>query len=166
MRCRDRGSGEGSGEKYLQPSSSPHVSTRAPSWSPRLLCPQSLIPTGDLMRRRVLLALALVLLASSARAALDPGLLAGMSARSIGPAGMSGRVPAVAAVESNPSLVYAGGAAGGVWKSTNGGLTRAPVFGDPGGSSVGVLAGGPPKPGGGWGGAGEGKPRNRNPGGD
>jgi hypothetical protein len=80
------------------------------------------------MRKPVLLALALALLATSARAALDPGLLAGFSARSIGPAGMSGRVPAIAAVESNPNIVYAGGAAGGVWKSTNGGLTWTPVF--------------------------------------
>src|SRR5436309_7218802 len=98
------------------------------------------------MRRPVLLALALVLLASSARAALDPGLLAGMSARSIGPAGMSGRVPAVAAVESNPSLVYVGGAAGGVWKSTNGGLTWTPVSDAQGVSSIGAIAVRPPNP--------------------
>src|SRR5947199_2006738 len=112
------------------------------------------------MRRPVLLALALVLLASSARAALDPGLLAGMSARSIGPAGMSGRVPAVAAAESNPSLVYVGGAAGGVWKSTNGGLTWTPVFDDQGVSSIGAIAVAPSNPDVVWVGTGEGNPRN------
>ncbi|HEY4590801.1 MAG TPA: hypothetical protein VIJ61_00240, partial [Thermoanaerobaculia bacterium] len=112
------------------------------------------------MRRPALLALALVLLASSARAALDPGLLAGMSARSIGPAGMSGRVPAVAAVESNPNVVYIGAAAGGVWKSTNGGLTWTPVFDDQALSSIGAIAVAPSNPDVVWVGTGEGNPRN------
>ena len=47
--------------------------------------------------------------------AIDPNLLAGLKARSIGPAGMSGRVAAIDAVESNPAVVYAGAATGGVW---------------------------------------------------
>ena len=112
------------------------------------------------MRKPVLLVLALVLLASSARAAIDPGLLAGMSARSIGPAGMSGRVPAVAAVESNPNIVYIGAAAGGVWKSTNGGLTWTPVFDDQPVSSIGAVAVAPSNPDVVWVGTGEGNPRN------
>jgi photosystem II stability/assembly factor-like uncharacterized protein len=112
------------------------------------------------MRKPVLLVLALVLLASSARAALDPGLLAGMSARSIGPAGMSGRVPAVSAVESNPNVVYIGAAAGGVWKSTNGGLTWTPVFDDQSLSSIGAVAVAPSNPDVVWVGTGEGNPRN------
>ncbi len=112
------------------------------------------------MRKPVLLALALALLATSARAALDPGLLAGFSARSIGPAGMSGRVPAIAAVESNPNIVYAGGAAGGVWKSTNGGLTWTPVFDDQPVASIGAIAVAPSNPDVVWVGTGEGNPRN------
>jgi photosystem II stability/assembly factor-like uncharacterized protein len=111
------------------------------------------------MRRLVLLLLALTLPAS-ARAAIDPGLLAGMSARSIGPAGMSGRVPAVVAVESNPNIVYAGGAAGGVWKSTNGGLTWTPVFDDQPVASIGAIAIAPSNPDVVWVGTGEGNPRN------
>ena len=112
------------------------------------------------MRKPVLLVLALVLLASSARAAIDPGLLAGMSARSIGPAGMSGRVPAVSAVESNPNIVYIGAAAGGVWKSTNGGITWTPVFDDQAVSSIGAVAVAPSNPDVVWVGTGEGNPRN------
>jgi hypothetical protein len=112
------------------------------------------------MRKPVLFVLALTLLASSARAALDPGLLAGMSARSIGPAGMSGRVAAVAAVESNPNIVYIGAAAGGVWKSTNGGLTWTPVFDDQPVSSIGAVAVAPSNPDVVWVGTGEGNPRN------
>jgi photosystem II stability/assembly factor-like uncharacterized protein len=112
------------------------------------------------MRKSVLLALALLLPATSAHAALDPGLLAGMSARSIGPAGMSGRVPAVVAVESNPNIVYAGAAAGGVWKSTNGGLTWTPIFDDQSLSSIGAIAIAPSNPDVVWVGTGEGNPRN------
>ena len=102
----------------------------------------------------------LVLLASSAGAAVDPGLLAGMKARSIGPAGMSGRVPAIAAVESNPDVVYIGAASGGVWKSTNGGLTFTPVFDDQPVSSIGAIAVDQANPDVVWVGTGEGNPRN------
>src|SRR3954453_1414863 len=112
------------------------------------------------MRKPVLLALALALAATSARAALDPGLLAGLSARSIGPAGMSGRVPAIAAVESNPNVVYVGGAAGGVWKSTNGGLTFTPLFDDQPVASIGAIAIFQASPDIVWVGTGEGNPRN------
>lgn len=73
-------------------------------------------------------------------AAIDPDLLAGMKARSIGPAGMSGRVAAIDAAESNPDLVFVGAATGGVWKSTNGGLTFRPVFDDQPVASIGALA--------------------------
>src|SRR6185295_3548911 len=102
----------------------------------------------------------LVLLASSARAAVDPGLLAGMTARSIGPAGMSGRVAAIAAVESNPDVVYAGTATGGLWKSTNGGLTWTPLFDDQPVSSIGAVAIFQASPDVVWVGTGEGNPRN------
>src|SRR5260370_14072325 len=61
---------------------------------------------------------------------IDPGRLAGMKARSIGPAAMSGRVSSVAAVESNPAIIYVGGATSGGWKTTDGGLTLQPVFAD------------------------------------
>ncbi len=114
------------------------------------------------MRKPLLLALALALalLAASARAAIDPGLLAGVSARSIGPAGMSGRVTAIAAVESNPNIVYIGAASGGVWKSTNGGLTWTPVFDDQPVASIGAIAVDPSNPDVVWVGTGEGNPRN------
>jgi photosystem II stability/assembly factor-like uncharacterized protein len=108
----------------------------------------------------LVLALTLLVLPAAARAAIDPGLLAGMSARSIGPAGMSGRVAAIAAVESNPNVVYAGAASGGVWKSTNGGLTWTPVFDDQPVASIGAIAVDPSNPDVVWVGTGEGNPRN------
>jgi len=43
---------------------------------------------------------------------LDLEKLHGMQARSIGPAGMSGRVTAIDALEENPDVIYAGTASG------------------------------------------------------
>jgi photosystem II stability/assembly factor-like uncharacterized protein len=91
---------------------------------------------------------------------LDPGRLAGMKARSIGPAAMSGRVGAVAGVESNPDILYAGAANGGVWKSVNGGLTWAPLFDDQKVASIGAIAVYQANPDIVWVGTGEGNPRN------
>jgi photosystem II stability/assembly factor-like uncharacterized protein len=98
--------------------------------------------------------------ATSAAATVDPDLLAGVAARSIGPATMSGRLPALDVVESNPDLMYAGGAAGGVWKSVNGGLTWTPVFDDQPVASIGAIAINQANPDIVWVGTGEGNPRN------
>lgn len=53
-----------------------------------------------------------------------------LKARSIGPAGMSGRVTAIDALYTNTDLVYLGTASGGVWKTENGGSSWLPVFDD------------------------------------
>jgi photosystem II stability/assembly factor-like uncharacterized protein/ribonuclease HI len=103
---------------------------------------------------------ALALLALPASSQVDPDLLAGISARSIGPAAMSGRVADIAVVESNPDIVYVGSASGGVWKSTNGGLTWNPVFDDQPVASIGAVAVFQPHPDVVWAGSGEGNPRN------
>ncbi len=115
--------------------------------------------------RRFLIRGILVLLAlgpGSARAAetIDPDLFAGLAARPIGPATMSGRLPALDVVESNPDVMYAGGAAGGVWKSVNGGLTWTPVFDDQPVASIGVITVNQANPDVVWVGTGEGNPRN------
>ncbi|MBU3699360.1 MAG: glycosyl hydrolase [Candidatus Kapabacteria bacterium] len=49
-------------------------------------------------------------------------------ARNIGPAIMSGRVSDIAVVDTAPKKIYVGAAGGGIWKSTNGGLTFTPIF--------------------------------------
>ncbi|HKJ93113.1 MAG TPA: hypothetical protein VJ957_08090, partial [Longimicrobiales bacterium] len=63
-----------------------------------------------------------------------------MSARGIGPAGMSGRTAAVAVAPGDPDVIWLGGATGGVWKSTNGGLVFTPMFDDQSASSIGAIA--------------------------
>ncbi|HEX7182255.1 MAG TPA: hypothetical protein VF756_10455 [Thermoanaerobaculia bacterium] len=95
-----------------------------------------------------------------AAAQIDPGMLAGMKARSIGPASMSGRVADVAGVESDPEVLYVGAANGGVWKSTNGGLTWEPIFDDQKVASIGAVAVYQANPDVVWVGTGEGNPRN------
>jgi hypothetical protein len=68
----------------------------------------------------VLAALLTVLGVSGVAAAqVDPAIFAGLKARSIGPAGMSGRVPAVEGLPSDPNTILVGAATGGVWKSVN-----------------------------------------------
>ncbi len=91
---------------------------------------------------------------------LDPDLLAGMKARSIGPAAMSGRIAAVESTAANPDLIYVGTATGGVWKSVNGGLTFDPVFDDQPVHAIGAVALDPRNPDVVWVGTGEGNPRN------
>ncbi|CAM2006070.1 WD40/YVTN/BNR-like repeat-containing protein [Acanthopleuribacter pedis] len=114
--------------------------------------------------RRVLPALVLFAFCSffftGLAAEFDPQQLAGLEARHIGPAGMSGRVTAVAAVPDNPRVVYVGTATGGVWKSTNAGLNFEPIFDDQPVHAVGALAIDPQRPETIWVGSGEGNVRN------
>jgi photosystem II stability/assembly factor-like uncharacterized protein len=97
---------------------------------------------------------------AAASSAVDPSLLGGMKARSIGPAAMSGRIAAIEAVESDPEVIYVGGATSGVWKSVNGGLTWAPIFDDQPVHSIGAIAVFHGNPDVVWVGTGEGNPRN------
>lgn len=72
--------------------------------------------------------------------ALNSQTLSGLRARNIGPATMSGRVVDLAVVEANTSTFYVGTATGGVWKTTNNGVTFAPVFDREATVSVGAIA--------------------------
>jgi photosystem II stability/assembly factor-like uncharacterized protein len=80
--------------------------------------------------------------------------------RSIGPAGMSGRVTAIEAVESNPNIIYAGTASGGLWKSEGGGIAWEPIFDDQPVLSIGDIAIYQKNPSIIYVGTGEGNPRN------
>src|SRR5687768_16873275 len=111
-------------------------------------------------RLPVVVSLALIVAALPVAAAVDPDLLAGMKARSIGPAGMSGRVAALDVVESNPNVIWVGAASGGVWKSIDGGLTWKPVFDDQPVASIGAVTINQANPDVVWVGTGEGNLRN------
>ncbi|MBX7124443.1 MAG: hypothetical protein K1X47_02015 [Cyclobacteriaceae bacterium] len=84
----------------------------------------------------------------------------GYKPRSIGPAGMSGRVTAIDVVLSNPDIIYAGTASGGLWKSTSGGINWEPLFDKEAVLSIGAVAVQQDNPSVIWVGTGEGNPRN------
>lgn len=85
--------------------------------------------------------------AGRAAAAFGAGTIAGLGARNIGSAAMSGRVSAVAARnEGGKTTVYVGAASGGVWRSLDGGTTFKPVFDDQPVQSIGAIAIDPSQP--------------------
>ena len=86
-----------------------------------------------------LISLHIAVVSSPAGAQVDPELFSSMEARSIGPAGMSGRVGAIDAVASDPTIIYAGTATGGLWKSVDGANTWKPIFDDMPVSSFGAV---------------------------
>jgi len=91
----------------------------------------------------------------------DSETIAGLGARNIGSAAMSGRVTSVAAVHEGDRLtVYVGAASGGVWKSNNGGTTFRPMFDKQDVQSIGALAIDPKDPQVIWAGTGEAWMRN------
>lgn len=83
----------------------------------------------------------------------------GLEFRELGPAVMGGRIDDFAVVESNPNIVFAGAASGGVWKTTNNGTTWEPVFDKEGVSTIGDIAIAPSDPSIVW--VGTGEPNNR-----
>ena len=87
-------------------------------------------------------------------------LVKNMNPRNIGPGGMSGRVTSIDVVLSNPDIIYAGTASGGLWKSTSGGIKWTPIFDNQITASVGAVAVQQSNPDVIWVGTGEGNPRN------
>src|SRR5215469_16315719 len=76
---------------------------------------------------------------------VSPELFGGMQWRSIGPYRGS-RAVAAAGVPGNSNTFYFGAVDGGVWKTTNAGLTWVPVFDGQPVASIGALAVAPSNP--------------------
>ena len=81
--------------------------------------------------------------------------LANLKFREIGPAIMGGRIDDFAVVESDPDTFYVGAASGGVWKTTNGGVTLQPIFDNEPVSTIGDVTLAPSDPSIVWVGSGE-----------
>jgi len=69
----------------------------------------------------------------------DPDMYAGMQWRLVGPF-RAGRVSAVAGVIGNPNVYYMASPGGGVWKTTDAGITWKPIFDQVHVASIGALA--------------------------
>lgn len=70
----------------------------------------------------------------------------GLRLRSIGPAFTSGRISGFAVDPTNPTRYYVAVASGGVWKTTNAGITWTPIFDNEASYSIGAIALDPKNP--------------------
>ncbi|MCS6805869.1 MAG: hypothetical protein RMM98_05110 [Acidobacteriota bacterium] len=111
----------------------------------------SLIPNQLLAQMR---------LASDGQSPIPATVFERLEWRSIGPANMGGRTTDVEGVPGNPNLVYVATASGGLWKTTNGGVTWTPLFERQGTISIGDIALEPGNPDVIWVGTGEANVRN------
>ncbi len=112
------------------------------------------------MKKLVLLIFLAVLQMSVQAQQVNMDVFKSMKARSIGPGAMSGRITAIDAVHDNPTIMYAGSASGGLWKSTSGGITWEPIFDNEKVHSIGAISIYQKNPNIIWVGTGEGNPRN------
>lgn len=111
--------------------------------------------------RKLNVLLALLIITSSLNAQkITTNQFKNLKPRSIGPAGMSGRVTAIDALHSNPDIIYLGTASGGVWRTENGGSSWQPIFDEQSILNIGAVAIQQSNPSVLWVGTGEGNPRN------
>jgi photosystem II stability/assembly factor-like uncharacterized protein len=93
--------------------------------------------------------------ATVSKTTFQPETLDGLKFRSIGPAVTSGRISDFAVNPGNPSEYYVATSSGGVWKTSNKGVTYAPIFDDQGSYSIGCVTLAPQNPATVWVGSGE-----------
>lgn len=106
---------------------------------------------------RLALAIAIIALRSPGQT-VEPGMLNGLQWRGIGPAATGGRIAdiAVAKIPGAPSELYIATTSGGVFKSSNEGVSFTPIFDHSGGMmSIGAVAVAPSNPSIVWVGTGE-----------
>jgi len=104
--------------------------------------------------------IALVVVSFSLCASASAYSLHGLEYRAIGPAIAGGRTPAIAGSNADPRIYYAGGAGGGVFKTTDGGASWKPVFDDQPVAPIGTISVAPDSADDVWVGTGEANPRN------
>ena len=79
-------------------------------------------------------------------APIAEALLNNLKWRCIGPANSGGRMGDFAVVKGSPNIIYAATASGGLWKTTNNGVTWEPIFDDQSTSSIGDVTVSPSHP--------------------
>ncbi|AMW05880.1 WD40/YVTN/BNR-like repeat-containing protein [Gemmatimonas phototrophica] len=118
------------------------------------IIPRLAAVTGGLVLQSTLLT------SSLSAQALDSATVAGMRWRTVGPANFMGRLSDVVGIPSPSKTVFVAAAGGGIWKSTNNGITWRPTFDDKRIISMGMLAIAPSDTQQVW--AGTGEPNSRN----
>ena len=76
---------------------------------------------------------ALLVTSAGSATAQDPSIVSAMQdveGRHIGPVNMGGRVSAIVGIPGDPRTFWVGGADGGVWKTSNHGMSWSPLFDD------------------------------------
>lgn len=109
--------------------------------------------------RAIGLLVALAIAVPSASFAQD-NLINNLPARCVGPTSMAGRVTDLAVYEAEPRIFYVASASGGLWKTSNAGMTFKPVFDRENTVSLGAAAVGWNDPNLVWVGTGEATSRN------
>ncbi len=112
------------------------------------------------MKKSTLFLLGLLISTFSFSQVLEENLWKNYKPRSIGPAGMSGRVTTIDVLNNQPNTIYVGTASGGLWRSENGGINWQPLFDEQPVASIGAVAIQQNNPDVIWAGTGEGNPRN------
>lgn len=90
-------------------------------------------------RTFLLLGLGAAILWTPAAFAQD-NILSNLQARNVGPSTMGGRIADIAVYEKEPRIFFVASAAGGLWKTENGGITIAPVWDKGSTVSLGAVA--------------------------
>jgi photosystem II stability/assembly factor-like uncharacterized protein len=89
--------------------------------------------------KKIIFVCAVVLSSTAAISQISSATFGMMQARQLGPAVTGGRISAIEGVNNEPRTIYIGTAGGGVWKTTNAGVSFTSVF-DKYCQSVGALA--------------------------
>jgi photosystem II stability/assembly factor-like uncharacterized protein len=77
---------------------------------------------------------------ATAAPVLTSDLVGGLALRTVGPAATGGRIVDLAVLEARPSTFFAASATGGLWKTTNNGVTFEPLFDGERVHSIGAVA--------------------------
>src|SRR4051812_16173262 len=88
----------------------------------------------------------LLLVAASLSAQTEADAIRKLQWRSIGPANNAGRISVVTGIPGDPTTYYVAGAAGGIAKTTNGGVTFRQIFDNQPVLSIGAIAVAPSDP--------------------
>ena len=99
-----------------------------------------MIARASLVSVLVLWAATLPATTAAAQSPIPPAVVSGLPLRSIGPALMGGRIADVAVHPRDRHTWYVAAGSGGVWKTTNAGVTFTPIFDAQPSYSIGAVA--------------------------